>query len=445
MSLVSPSALPPSLALLNVSSFLPNQIFFAFTCAATCIAIRLWTHFRARPLWRGPFRTVALVNLWMAFTIALFAVSGLVPQLEPWQPTIHMFEEVGTMGAFCYLAFKLTDLLPTVATRRSLEAILKASPLVFGVCWGIAADIGWRDPFPMTGLFVELPAEAFAYRAALLVPGLFYTGLISVLFSLDLRLAKSVGADPAYVRRMSFFFMGSLTFCVSCADHLAWAYLQVFGAREVVHLVAPPQVALEDLLWLAMGLTWMLGIVSPPRESSTDQSIAEYRRFLRRLRLLKTDLLISLPERVPNRRSATGYLRDAAGTLGLYPEQASWGAKVFEVVTALSVGATDLGRNDLLDLADLYERLLKNLPEDTPERENLRADPLPPALRPATRLTGSRPPMHQDLLTVPAWAQLGYLAADDLGLLPSTSRPRFDPTVKRAYDDAKISDQQTAF
>lgn len=388
---------------------------------------------------------MALVNLWMAFTITFFAVSGLVPQLEPWQPTIHMLEEVGTMGAFCYLAFKLTDLLPTVVTRRSLEAVLKASPLVFGVCWGIAADIGWRDPFPMTGLFVELPADAFAYRAALLVPGLFYTGLISILFSVDLRLAKSVGADPAYVKRMTFFFMGTLMFCVSCADHLAWAYIQVFGARELVHLVAPPQVVLEDILWLAMGLTWLFGILYPHRESSTDQSIAEYRRFLRRIRLLKTDLLVKLPERAPNRQSATGYLRDAAEALGLCPEQASWGGKVFEVVTALSVGATDLGREDLLDLADLYERLLRNLPEDTPERENLRADPLPPALRPATHVTGVNRSMYQDLPALPAWAQLGYLAAKDLGLISSTLRPRFDPAVERAYDEAKLNDSQTAF
>ena len=433
------------LVLANVSPFLPNQIFFAVTCFATFAAVRLWTWFRARNLWKGPPRAVALVNLWMALTIALFTVSGLVAPLKPWQPTLHMLEEIGTMGAFCYIAFKMTDLLPTVATHRSLELLLKASPLVFGACWTTAALIGWRHPFPMTGLFVDLPDAAFAYRSALLAPGLLYTGLITVLYSRDLKLAKQVGADDAYTRRMTFFYLGCATFFAGCADHLAWSYLQVYGPPQLVRALAGPQVIVEAVLWMLMGVTWMLGIFSPYRRSTVDRSISDYRRFLRRIRLLKTELLVSLPQEVPHRRTTTGHLRDAAAFLDVAPDEAARGEKVFEVVAARSTGATAFSSEDLLGLAELYGRLLHNFPEGSPERDNLGADPLPAALEPAVRVTSPEQHAHRGE-PVPTWGvQLGYLAAKDLGLVPPKSLPYLDPAVTQAYERAKLEDTRLAF
>ncbi len=439
------SATEIPLMLANVSSFLPNQVFFAVTCFATFAAVRLWTWVRAPNLWKGPPRAVALVNLWMALTIALFTVSGLVDPLKPWQPTLHMLEEIGTMGAFCYLAFKVTDLLPTVATRRSLELVLKASPLVFGACWTTALLIGWRQPFPMTGLFVDLPDTAFAYRFALLAPGLLYTGLITVLCSRDLKLAKQVGADDAYTRRMTFFYLGSATFLAGCADHLAWSYLQVFGSPQLVRALAGPQVIAEAVLWMLMGVTWMLGIFSPYRQSTVDRSIADYKRFLRRLRRLKTDLLVNLPREVPHRRTTTGHLRDAAAVLDVPPREAARGEKVFEVVAARSTGATALSEEDLLGLAELYQRLLHNLPEGSPERHNLGADPLPAALEPAVWVTSPERRIQQEEPAPTRGVQLGYLAATDLGLVPPKSLPHLDPAVAQAYEQAKEEDTRLAF
>ena len=114
----------------------------------------------------------------------------------------------------------------------------------------------------MTGIFVELPAVAFFYRATLLIPGLLYTGLIAELYRRDLKLANAVGADPGYVRRMTFFFLGSLVFCVTCADLLVWSYLLVYASPATLHLLAIPQVIAEDVLWALMGITWMLGILT---------------------------------------------------------------------------------------------------------------------------------------------------------------------------------------
>ena len=443
MSYVFPEQLPLTLAV--VSTYLPNQIFFGLTCFATFSAIRLWTWARAPKLWKGPFRAVALVNLWMALTIALFAVSGLVPRLQPWQPTVHMLQEIGTMGAFCYLALKATDLSPTVTSRRTLELVLKAAPLVFGGCWVTAAVLGWRHPFPMTGLFADLPEAAFFYRATLLVPGLFYTGLIAAVYRRDLGLAKAVGADAGYVRRMVFFFLGSVVFCVTCADLLLWSYLQVYAPPELLRTLALPQVIAEDLLWMLMGLTWMLGIISPYRSGAVDRSMADYRTFLRLLRNLKTELLVNLPREVPNRRTTTAYLRNAAAVLGMSPNEAARGEKVFELVAARATGATRLCEDEFASLSGLYERLLYTLPEDSPERRNLGDDPLPAALAPASRRPGlGRDPSH-DPAVLSQWAQLGYLAANDLGLLSPRSTPHTDPAVSHAYEKAKLDDTRLAF
>jgi hypothetical protein len=433
----------PTLAV--VSPFLPNQIFFAITCLVTFTAIRLWTWARAANLWKGPFRAVALVNLWMALSITLFIVSGLVPLLQPWQPVVHMLQEIGTMGAFCYLAFKVTDLLPTVAARRSLDLVLKASPVVFGACWTTAAILGWRHPFPMTGIFVDLPTVAFFYRAILLVPGLIYTGLIAELYRRDLKLANAVGADPGYVRRMTFFFLGSLVFCVTCADLLVWSYLLVYASPATLHLLAIPQVIAEDVLWALMGITWMLGIIAPYQSGAVGRSMSDYRRFLRRLRHLKTELLINLPREVPHRRTTTAYLRDAAAVLGMPPIDAARGEKVFELVAARSTGATDLSDDDLSDLSRLYEQLLCSLPEDSPEKRNLGNDPLPAAIASASRSPSSDHDRGEGPGVLSQWAQLGYLAANDLGLLSPRSTPYLEPAVTRAYAKAKRDDTRLAY
>lgn len=443
MSHVLPEQLPLTLAV--VSTYLPNQIFFALTCFITFSAIRLWTWARAANLWKGPFRAVALVNLWMALTIVLFTVSGLVPWLEPWQPTVHMLQEIGTMGAFCYLALKVTDLSPTVTSRRTLELVLKAAPLVFGACWATAAVLGWRHPFPMTGLFADLPEVAFFYRATLLVPGLFYTGLIAAVYRRDLRLAKAVGADPAYVRRMAFFFLGSVAFCVTCADLLAWSYLQVYAPAELLRMLALPQVIAEDVLWMLMGVTWMLGIISPYQSGAVDRSMADYRTFLRQLRSLKTELLVNLPQEVPNRRTTIAYLRDAATVLGMPPAETARGEKVFELVAARATGATRLSEDEFASLSQLYERLLYTLPDDSPERRNLATDPLSAALEPASRRPGSGRDTIHGSAVLSQWAQLGYLAANDLGLVPPRSTPYLDLAVTRAYEKAKLDASRLAF
>jgi hypothetical protein len=445
MNPLSVTATPHTfLALLNVPPFLPTQIFFATTCLGTFAAVWIWTHFRERSLWKGPVRAAALVNLWMALTITLFTVSGLVNPLVRFQPLIHMLEEIGTMGAFCIISWHVAESLPNVVNRRLTRFVLKSSPVVFAVFWVTAATLGARHPFPMTGILLDLSPHAFAYRAALLLPGLFYTGMFSVLISEAYLIAKAEAADPPVQRRLTYFAVGSFLFFASCADHLAWSYVQSFASGETIELLAAPQIVAENVLWVLTGFAWVSGITVPYAQgSSTDRRISVHKQLTRDIREVKTELIAGPSRRVPGRRTAVGHLRRAAEILGLRSHEVGRAEKVLEVVAAVANEEGNLSRDKVLSMAETHESLMKELPESSPEKQKLREDPLPAALRPATLLTAREPGRHLGL--TPSWVQLACVAACDLRILPPHLTSCLDQRVLHAYNAAKNQGSERTF
>lgn len=421
--------------LMNVPPFLPTQVFFAATCLGTFAAIWLWTRFKERSLWKGPVMAAALVNLWMAFSITLFMVSGLVGPLIRLQPLIHLLGEIGTMGAFCLISWHVSESLPNIANRTVTRIVLKASPVVFTACWVMAAILGTRYPFPMTGILLDLSPQAFAYRAALLLPGLFYTGTISLLILEAYLVARFEAADPPIRRRLAFFGIGSFLFFLSCADHLAWSYVQSFTPGRTIELLAPPQIAAENILWVLTGLAWILGITAPYAQGSTDHTMKIHKQLTRDIREVKTDLITRQSTKVTGRRTAVAHLRLAAEILNLRPPEVSWAEKVLEVVAVVATEKSGIHRDKVLSMAETYEFLINELPERSPEKQKLREDPLSAAIRPAILLTSRESCNHLGYTT--RWVQLACVAACDLRILPTHLISHVDRTVLHAYETAK--------
>lgn len=438
-------ATAPVIGLLNVSPYLPNQVAMALTGLAVFAAIRAWTYRRARSMWDGPYRAAALTGLWVFLTVSVFVLSGLYDPLKPWQPTLHMLEEIGTMGALTYLAFDVTRSIPGAANNPLLELLLKSSAVTFPACWISALALGYRHPFPMTGLFYDLPPEAFTYRALLVVPCLFYAGLMTAVVLRSYLLARTEGADPPYTRRLGCFVLGHLGLFAVAADQLAWAYLQSFAANHVLRLLAPWHVAGENVLFCAIGVFWTLGIISPHRHSSTDQGLDHHKRFLRHLKDIRDDLRLQLRRRGGAYwRGTLDHIRRAAEdpVLRLSPIDEARAEKVFELVVANSEGINEYGPEALLDCDRLYTTLMNELPRSSPERATLSSDPLPTALRPAAHALQRGRTGHDahEAARQPRWAQLGYAAAADLDLLDEEVLPGLDPSVVTALRRAKAQD-----
>lgn len=436
----------PVVGLLNVSPYLPNQVAMALTGLAVFVAIRAWTYRRARSMWDGPYRAAGLTGLWVFLTVSVFVFSGLYDPLKPWQPTLHMLEEIGTMGALTYLAFDVTRSIPVAANNPLLELLLKSSAVVFPACWVSALALGYSHPFPMTGLFHDLPPEAFIYRALLVVSCLLYAGLMTAVVLRSYLLARAEGADPPYKRRLGFFVLGHMGLFSVAADQLAWAYLQSFAANHTLRLLAPWQVVTENALFCAIGVFWTLGIVSPHQHSPTDQGLDDHKRFLRRLRDIRDDLRLQLGKRGGGAywRGTLDHIRRAAEdpVLRLSPSDEARAEKVFELVVANSEEANEYGPEALLDCDRLYTTLMDELPRSSPERATLASDPLPTALRPAAHALQRSRTGHDahEAARQPRWAQLGYAAAADLALLDENVLPGLDPSVVTALRRAKAQD-----
>ena len=203
----------------------------------------------------------------------------------------------------------------------------------------------------------------------------------------------------------------------------------------------------ENAVFFAIGVFWTLGIISLNEHSATDQALESHKRFLRGIRGVKTDLLVRLPKTAPYRRRTLAYIRRASEdpVLCLSPHDEARAEKVFELVAAKSTGATDHGPDSLLGLDDLYNALMNDLPKNSPERETLASDPLPMALQPAAHAlqkdqtgqdqNGGADHEHK-------WAQLGYAAAAELGLLQKNVLSSIDPQVVIALRKAISQDDE---
>lgn len=432
--------------LLNVSPYLPNQVLMALTGLCVFVAVRVWTYRRARWMWDGPYRAAALAGLWVFLTVSVFVFAGLYDPLKPWQTTVHMLEEIAAMAAFTSLAFDVAKRDPLAASNRLLRILLKSSAVTFPACWLSALALGYTRPFPMTGLLHDLPPEAFVYRALLIVPCLFYAGLTSAVVLKTYLLAKTERGDAPFRRRVGLFFLGSLALFFVAIDQLVLAYMQSFASYQALRSLGPWQVLAENALFAASGMFWILGIVSLDEQSVTDQALKSHQRFLRGIREVKTDLLVKLPKKVPYRRRTLAHIRQASEDplLRLSPCDGARAEKVFELVAAKSTGATEHGPDSLLGLDNLYDSLMKDLPTNSPERETLASDPLPTALQPAARAL-QRCQTDQDKERAahePRWAQLGYAAAVELGLLQENVLSSLDPQVVIALRRAKARDDE---
>ncbi len=432
--------------LLNVSPYLPNQLFMALTGLGVFVAIRVWTLRTDKSMWHGPYRAAALSALWVFMTVSVFIFSGVYRPLEPWQTTVHMLEEVAVMGTFIYLAFDVTRTVPIAVNSRPLKVLLKSSVVTFPIFWLSALALGYTHPFPMTGLLRDLPPEAFAYRALLIVPCLFYAGLMSAVVLRSYLLARTEKADPPYKRRLGLFVLGHLALFSACVEQLTWAYLQSFAGYQALPLLAPYQVVAENAVFLSIGVFWTLGIITPNEHSATDQALKSHKRFLRGIRGVKTDLLVRLPKTAPYRRRTLAYIRCASEDpiLCLSPRDKARAEKVFELVAARSTGATEHDPDSLLGLNDLYNTLMNDLPENSPERGTLASDPLPMALQPAAHaLRKYQSGQDKDgAVLEPEWVQLGYAAAAELGLLQENVLSCLDPRVVTALRKAKAKDDE---
>ena len=434
-----------STILLNVSPYLPSQVFMALTGLCMFVAIRVWTYRRAKYMWDGPYRAAALAALWVFLTVSVFIFSGLYGPLKPWQTTVHMLEEVASMSTFTYLAFDVTRAVPIAVNSRPLRLLLKSSAATFPVCWLSAFVIGYAHPFPMTGLLHALPPEAFTYRALLIAPCVFYAGLMSAVVLRSYLLAQTERADRPYRRRLRLFVLGHLALFALYVDFLIWAYLQSFASSNALRLLAPWYVVAEIAIFLSIGAFWTLGIVSTNRTSDTDQALKRHKRFLRGIRKVKTELLVELPRRAPDRRRTLAYIRQASEDpiLHLSSCDTARAERVFELIAANSTGATTYGPDCLLGLYGLYDALVNDLPRNSPEWGTLTSDPLPVALRPAAHvLREYRAGQDTGATHEPRWAQLGYAAAADLGLLHKDVLSSLDPQVVIALRRAKSRDDE---
>lgn len=437
--LLAPAFTVITLALLNASEYLPNQIVHGAVCLTVFLALRVWTLFRPQ-LWGGYLRVAAYFHLSVALGILLFKLSSL-PPLRAWElePLAHMLEEFGPMGAYSWGAVYLSRAFINVVERPNLNRVLESAPYVFACCWLVAFSIALFDRFPMTGMHTELSPWSFPYRAAILGPGIFYCGLFSFVF-LERALLENINRLVAV--RLTFFSIGSFVFFLICADQLAWAYVHAFASPETRDGLAGPQIAIESTLYALMGGSWLTGLAVSYRRSHTQRSIESHKKYLRLRRSLAAELS-KLPKRVPRYHTKLFYLNRAAELLYLEEKDLEKAQGILQLVHVMNLPdqETSPWRQQVLLLDRLHASLIHDLSEDVPQKELLREDQLPKTLKPALSLTASNSKV--DLTGKPLWVQLPAAVAADNDILPKDQTNsilesrRVSGSVLQAYEDAK--------
>ena len=439
VELFAPEFAITTLALLNASEYLPNQIVHGGVCLTVFLALRVWTLFRPQ-LWGGYLRIAAYFHLSVALGILVFKLSSL-PPLQTWElePVAHMLEEFGPMGAYSWGAVYLSRAFINVVERPKLNRVLESAPYVFACCWLVAFSIALFNRFPMTGMHTELSPWSFPYRAAILGPGILYCGLFSFVF-LERALLENINRLVAV--RLTFFSLGSFVFFLICADQLAWAYVHAFASPATRDALAGPQIAVESTLYALMGGSWLTGLAVSYRRSNTQRSMESHKKYLRLRRYLAVELS-KLPRRVPRYHTKLFYLNRAAELLYLEDKDLEKAQGILQLVYVMNLPyeQTGLRRQEVLLLDRLHDSLIHDLSEDVPQKELLREDQLPETFKPALSLTASN--SKADLTGKPLWVQLPAAVAADNGVLPKDQTTGIlesqlvSGSVLQAYKDAK--------
>lgn len=259
------------MVLLNISPYPPAQALLLVSSVAVCSVILIYTRNR-RELWARRVKQASLLNGLVAVGIVLFWVTYWFanPVLLPF---IHLFEELGVMAAFAAVAWHVGTNLTFSANKYYFTVLCKSCTPLLAVGLISATIIAIRQPIPMMGV-QELPVEAFVYRAALLIPGIFATALILIGFGSEY-LSEST-AERTRKKRQLWFTAGALVWLVLTCQHFVFSYLNVF---EYELLTAPTMfsalIGFEALLYVLMATTWIRAITVDISEKSEIQERME--------------------------------------------------------------------------------------------------------------------------------------------------------------------------
>lgn len=395
------------MALLNQSQYLPNQLLMGAACLVV-FALILALSFQYPVLWKGHSRTGA----WLFFTVAsgvgLFKLVSVIPFLSEYnlEPLAHMVEEVGCIGAYAYLAWYQSTRFANVTRRPGLAAFLGNAWRLLLVCWvaaillAVGAALGFLPRFDMTGMHMQLPGWSVLYRSMFLVPGFLLCSLFTWLF---IERAMEERLDTRWAIRLILFAGGTFTWVCLTAAGMFWAVIGAFGSLEVWAQWATPQIAVELSLFIFMGLFWGLGLAIPYRSNSADQTKQEFRR-LQQLSSKFADLLPQGSQRVCMWHTTLNDLRQATSHLELPPLVELKIQRAISATVLLHRGDEHL-RDEAATLLLLRQKLLNNLPGDSPERHELIQNPNYEALGAALRFT-ENPSQEQSLSDQEPWLQV---------------------------------------
>lgn len=274
----------PTLALLNQSEYLPNQLMHGGIGLLVFAALYLLSR-RRRSLWASYLKVAAYFHLALFFGVLIFKISGsevfeermlsAFPPLDrfhPFEPAAHMIQELATMGAYSYLAVVyLRREYPNVFERPMLHSVLGTAFHVYGACWVAALAVGLAHPFPMTGLDTELNSWSVLYRGLILLPGVFYCSIFAWVFWEASR-QKTVASSA---RRLKYLGLGALCWALICAEQFAWAVVHAQAPPSLRDTLAAPHVIAEGVLYFFMGATWLAALLVSYRISPAERNIQD--------------------------------------------------------------------------------------------------------------------------------------------------------------------------
>ncbi|MGB3632435.1 MAG: hypothetical protein WA982_00190 [Rubrobacteraceae bacterium] len=425
------------LLLLNQSQSLSGQIVMGTVCF-TAFAMLYVLSFKWAHLWKGHIKVAAYLYLAVALGIVVFKLASL-PSLSRYnlEPAAHMVEEIGCMGAYSYIGYYLSRKFINVTERPKLALALRRTFHVYVVCWTIAfalalcSVIGVLAPFPMTGLYVDLPGWSVLYRAVILVPGIFYCALFTFAF---LERALIEETDTRLVARLTLLAGACLFWVFICVDELSWAAIQAYAPGELRNSLAGTHASVEGLLYFFNGVFLIAALVMPRRPDRTEKSVRNHKEFQRVSRQLKEELL-GLYLIFPEWKRTRGQLHRAAELLELPPDDLPKIEKVIELVALMKLKET-FTRERMLGLFEMRQALMADLPEASPERLDLIDDPLIGSLENALSLT-KEPASETDLTGEPIQTELAAAIVTDRQVLGCGENYRLSAQVLAAYGAAK--------
>ena len=360
---------PVTLALLNQSEYLPNQLLQGCTGLFVFMVLFLLSR-RRSSLWAYYIRLVAYFHLALFVGVVVFKLSGTdfveqwllstFPASErfyPFEPAAHMIEEFATMGGFtCLAVVYLCRQYPNVFERPMLSSVLKSALPVYALCWLIALYVGLSHPFPMTGLHTHLNGWSLLYRAVILLPGIFYCSLFTYVFWEAARqrtMARSA-------RRQALLAVGSFFWALACAEQLTWAALHALARPAMSDSWAGAHVACESTLFLLSGLAWLGAALVSYHISPIEQTIQDYMTYLRRMRHLRSELA-GLYRLFPHWKFTVDRIDSASSDLGLSDAEHRETIKLIQIVSLPHL-RSDYSRSMLHSLEELRAHSFKGSP-----------------------------------------------------------------------------------